>query len=114
MIIGAADHISDQFYCLGNRENQSDLSDYASSTSSLVEVPKQLTNQVTYTLQQSQLRAQSSALSIQQSDKSVTLCKMVSNANVMTLCFYTYVMLIMLYAHDSVMMSVYDITENTL
>ena len=28
--------------------------------------------------------------------------------------FYTYIMLKSLYAHDSVMMSVYDITENTL
>ena len=51
----------------------------------------------------------------------VTLCKMASNANVMTLhfshlryVFYTYVTLKMLYACDSVMMSVYDITENTL
>ena len=42
------------------------------------------------------------------------LCKMASNANLMTLYFYTYVMLKMLYAHDSVMMSVYDITENIL
>ena len=39
---------------------------------------------------------------------------MASNANIMTLHFYTYITLKMLYAHDSVMMSVYDITENIL
>ena len=46
--------------------------------------------------------------------ENVTLCEMASNANVMTLHFYTYIMLKMLYACDSVMMSVYDITENIL
>ena len=52
---------------------------------------------------------------------------MASNANIMTLYFYTYITFLrlhyvfytyitlkMLYGHDSVMMSVYDITENTL
>ena len=39
---------------------------------------------------------------------------MASNANVMMLCFYTYIMLKTLYACDSVMMPVYDITENIL
>ena len=39
---------------------------------------------------------------------------MVSNANIMTLRFYTYVMLKMLYACDSLIMSVYDITEHSI
>ena len=43
-----------------------------------------------------------------------TLCEMASNADIITLCFYTYITLKMLYACDSVMMSVYDITENIL
>ena len=46
--------------------------------------------------------------------ENVALCKMVPNANIMTLHFYTYVMLKTLYAQDYVMMSVYDITENSL
>ena len=44
----------------------------------------------------------------------VTFCKMASNENIMTLLFYTYVTLKMLYARDSVMMSMYNITENIL
>ena len=49
--------------------SQSDLSDYASWISSLVEAPKQLITQITHTLQQSQLRVHASAVSIHHFEK---------------------------------------------
>ena len=73
MSIDATEHISDQSckvaLLMGKSKYNSYFNDYASSTSSSGKGPKQLTNQVTHTLQQYQLRVYSSEVNIHQFDK---------------------------------------------